>query len=126
MTQQQKENLIKNLFPTAEIRQFLCNDLFEEFKFFLPQSVVLNAKNKNEREQNYVLSKQKIKDFVLNNAHYNKIIFEKLSIRDFEFLIEYLLVGYVFTLSATINPPLDAFSDKRSILFGKMLDFLYT
>lgn len=125
MTNEEKEKLMKFLFPTEDIRKFLCNDFYQEIMKVIPASMCINKihrENPQIREDNFKSAIDKMKNFVLTDKIYNEEIFKYKRVDSFDNFIYELLEGYVFFLTL-VNPRhklIDMYKDSRSIFYKKV------
>lgn len=109
------------LFPTEEIRIFLCNDLFEELKNIVPYQICISSYNsiKKVREAHHTLVRDRITNFLENNNDYMdkiKQIYVNIGLED---IVNDLILAYVFYISQ-INKSynnIDILEDKKSICY---------
>lgn len=120
MINERKEKLLKHLYPTQEIREFMCNDLYQELLQVISKSTCISSKNIVEkiRKLNYEKVKFQIKQFLSNNIIYlNKI-------KSFAFTInlEDIITGLVFYISLIDETytHIDIFKDKKSICYSSI------
>lgn len=123
MNNEEKAKLMKFLFPTEEVRQFMCNDFYQELLNIVPASMCINEKHRDPkvREDNFLLARDKIKNFVLTDKIYNEEIFKYNKVDNFNDFIYRLLEGYVFYITS-VNPrhkKIDMYRDSRSIFYKK-------
>lgn len=123
MTNEEKAKLMKFLFPTEETRKFMCNDFYQELLNIIPASMCINEKHRDPkvREENFLLARDKINNFVLTDKIYNEEIFKYNKVNNFNDYIYRLLEGYVFFLTL-VNPRhklIDMYKDSRSIFYKK-------
>lgn len=122
MTDERKRKLINYLFPTEQVRKFLCNDLYKEFESLIPRTLCISYHNmtKKIREENYKKVLSLIENFFVQNNFYKNETLElynqKCLSKEF---FEDMLIGYVFYLSYKMNNfyRFDIFKDKKSICF---------
>lgn len=121
MKNDRKEKLLKILFPTDEIRNFLCNDLFQEILKEIPKSRFINANyiNDDNRKLNYNLVKKDLRQFIYSNENYNlelKKYYDRISLDD---LTEELIEGIIFYITNTDNryTKVDMYNDKKSLCY---------
>ena len=121
MTKEEKIAVMNYLYINNETKQFLCNDLFQEFLSIIPENICISEENKDDkkREQNYSCVKMLIYLFFENNLEYKKITTKLLSNFTYEKMVEHLIIGYVFYLANIDNKNIDIFKDKKSICFSE-------
>lgn len=122
---------IKYLYPTDEIRNFMCNDLYQELNEIIPKTKCFCSDNivSKTRETNFMFVKTHIVNFVLTNENYKKELNKLYKDRDFDDLINDILIGYVFFVVNTDdkNKGEDIFKNKKSICYSvapSILDIL--
>ena len=122
MNNERKEKLLKYLFPTEEVRKFVCNDLFVELNEIIKTTDCISSKNikKENRMHNKEKVEMQIKDFVKQNPIYEKILCEIYHQNDINKIYDYILIGYTFFVSYTYSRIkfCDIFRDKRSICYS--------
>lgn len=122
MNNERKEKLLKYLFPTEEIRKFVCNDLFMELSEIIKTTDCISSKNikKEVRQQNKEKVEKQIKDFIKENPMYEKMLTELYHQKDINQIYDDILVGYTFFLASTYGRigEMDIFKDKKSICYA--------
>lgn len=122
---------IKYLYPTDEIRNFMCNDLYQELNEIIPKTKCFCSDNivSKTREENYMFIKTHIVNFILTNDNYKKELNKLYKDREFDDLINDIIIGYVFFTVNTDdkNKGEDIFKNKKSICYSvapSILDIL--
>lgn len=122
MDNERKTKLLKYLFPTEEIRKFVCNDLFMELSEIIKTTDCISSKNiKNAvRQENKAKVEKQIKDFIKENPMYEKMLTELYHQKDINQIYDDILVGYTFFLASTYGRigEIDIFKDKKSICYA--------
>lgn len=122
MDNERKTKLLKYLFPTEEIRKFVCNDLFMELSEIIKTTDCISSKNiKNAvRQGNKAKVEKQIKDFIKENPMYEKMLTELYHQKDINQIYDDILVGYTFFLASTYGRigEIDIFKDKKSICYA--------
>lgn len=113
---------IKFLYPTDEIRNFMCNDLYQELNEIIPKTKCFCSDNivSKSREANFLFVKTNVVNFVLNNPNYKQELAKLYKGRDFDDLINDIIIGYVFFVVNTDdkNKGEDIFKNKKSICYS--------
>lgn len=122
---------IKYLYPTDEIRNFMCNDLYQELNEIIPKTKCFCSNNivSKTREENYMFVKTHIVNFILTNENYKNELNKLYKDREFDDLINDIIIGYVFFTVNTDdkNRGEDIFKNKKSICYSvapSILDIL--
>ena len=122
MNNERKEKLLKYLFPTEEIRKFVCNDLFMELSEIIKTTDCISSKNiKNSvRQENKEKVEKQIKEFIKQNPNYEKMLLELYHQKDISQIYDDILIGYTFYLASTYGRigEIDIFKDKKSICYA--------
>ncbi len=122
MEDKRKEKLLRYLFPTEEVRKFVCNDLFMELSEIIKTTDCISSKNikKEVRQQNKEKVEKQIKDFIKQNPDYEKMLTELYHQKDINQIYDDILVGYTFFLANTYGRigEIDIFKDKKSICYA--------
>lgn len=120
MTNERKEKLLKHLYPIQEIREFMCNDLYQELLQVISKSTCISSKNIVEkvRKQNYEIVKSQIKQFLSNNIIY----LNKIKSFGFKINLEDIITGLVFYISLIDEnyTNIDIFKYKKSICYSSI------
>ena len=124
MTKEQKQKLLRYLYPTEEMSSFLCNDVYQELSQLIKASTCISTKNQvnKVREDNLKAVRTTIKNFIENNNNYSielNRLYKNRAIKD---IVDDILMGYVFYLSNTIDrcKGVDIFKDKKSICYTEV------
>lgn len=122
---------IKYLYPTDEIRNFMCNDVYQELNEIIPKTKCFCSDNivSKTREENYMFVKTHIVNFILSNDNYKNELNKLYKDREFDDLINDIIIGYVFFTVNTDdkNRGEDIFKNKKSICYSvapSILDIL--
>ncbi len=122
MNIERQKKLLNYLYPTENVRKFLCNDLYQEFDEILNSSLCISSKNivSKTRRENYLIIKNEVTNFFNNNPIYCEKIAEMLKVSDFSSAIDDIIIGYVLYLSCSIRKynRIDIFLDKKSICYS--------
>lgn len=121
MQLERKQKLVKYLYPTEQIRSFMWNDLYLELKEVVPKICIL-SKNTNFqiRKQNLKKVTDIIKNFIQNNQNYKLEIENLYHDKNWNSIIEDIVIGYVFFVSNTVTVynNVDILSNKKSICYS--------
>ena len=122
---------MKYLYPTDVIRNFMCNDLYQELNDIIPKTKCFCSDNivSKTREENYMFVKTHIVNFILTNENYKNELNKLYKDRGFDDLINDIIIGYVFFTVNTDdkNRGEDIFKNKKSICYSvapSILDIL--
>ena len=76
MEVEKKKKLLKYLYPTEQIRSFLCDDLYMELLRQVPKTLCISSNNfaLAKRKENYCKVTNLIKEFFDTNSDYKKVI----------------------------------------------------
>ena len=122
MNTERQRKLINYLYPTEDIRKFLCNDLYQEFDEKITYSLCICSKNLTNiiRRENYAKIKEEIINFFNENIIYKEKVNEILNTDDFDKIIDDIILGYVFYLSHSLRKynRVDILLDKKSICYS--------
>ena len=122
MINKKDNKLLSLLFPTPEIREFFCNDLFVEINNQISTSLFISSYNKinKVRSTNFEMIKLKIENILKNNLDYLDKIKRLFFCNDMENLLDEIIAAYVFYISMTNKKfaGVDVFNDKRSICYN--------
>lgn len=114
-----KKILLKYLYPTDEIRQFLVNDLNEELKEILNAKILVTDENKDDniRENNWWECVKTIGNFLIKHSEYRQFIIDNYGNREFLDNIQLVLLNYVFCYCLGIEKFKDKniFTDKECV-----------
>ena len=120
-------NLINYLYPTDELMDFMCNDLYQELLGIIKPSYCINSKNmvNSVRQKNLNFVKNKINDFISTNINYMNILFDYYKHKNLNIIIDDILIGFVFYIANTTLKynNIDIFHNKQSICYEKMSIF---
>lgn len=126
----EKQKLVRYLYPTKQIRELMCNDIYQELLEVIPMENCISEDNVDDRTRENNLSEVRgvIKGFVLGNSVYKQILFDYYKIDNLEWIVGDILIGFVLYISTLSEgfENIDILSDKRSILYGEqvILDLL--
>ena len=129
MNLERKQKLISYLYPTVEIMDFMCNDVYQELKEVIPLQCCISYKNNVSivRTENLKFVKQKINTLIENDV-YKKILFELYKSNNLNKISNDVLIGFVFYVSNIKRRynNIDIFRDKKSICYERisLLDFI--
>lgn len=115
-----KEEILKYLFPTEEIRKFLVNDLYQELLKNIDTTLFYNDGNifDRVRDERYKKVYNDIELFLYKNREYAVELARLFDGHDFVMIIEDLICGIVFYYINVIKKePIDIFSDRRSLVY---------
>ena len=114
-------NLLKMIFPTNEVRAFLCNDLFIELKNVVPINLCINKENvlNTTRKEHYKQVKNLIYNFLIKNKIYLNKLKQFYSTTNINYILKNIITSYVFVM-AKLNKNyknVDIFNNKTSICY---------
>ena len=115
-----KEEILKYLFPTEEIRKFLVNDLYQELLENIDTTLFYNDGNifDRVRYERYKKVYNDIELFLYKNREYAVELARLFDGHDFVMIIEDLICGIVFYYINVIKKePIDIFNDRRSLVY---------
>lgn len=115
-----KEEILKYLFPTEEIRKFLVNDLYQELLENIDTTLFYNDGNifDRVRDERYKKVYNDIELFLYKNREYAVELSRLFDGHDFVMIIEDLICGIVFYYINVIKKePIDIFNDRRSLVY---------
>lgn len=115
-----KEEILKYLFPTEEIRKFLVNDLYQELLKNIDTTLFYNDGNifDGVRYERYKKVYNDIELFLYKNREYAVELARLFDGHDFVMIIEDLICGIVFYYINVIKKePIDIFNDRRSLVY---------
>ena len=122
MEDSRKKKLLQYLFPTEEIRKFVCNDLFIELSEVIKTTDCISSKNLNNkvRLSNKENVLNQINNFLNENPIYTETLLKLYNQKDISQIIEDLLMGYTFYLACSFGRigEIDIFKDKRSVCYS--------
>lgn len=120
MVMDKKEEILKYLFPTEEIRKFLANDLYQELLENIDTTLFYNDGNifDRVRYERYKKVFNDIELFLYKNREYAVELARLFDGHDFVMIIEDLICGIVFYYINVIKKePIDIFNDRRSLVY---------
>ncbi len=105
MNSERQRKLINYLYPTEDIRKFLCDDLYQEFNEKITHNLCISSKNltNSVRRENYAKIKGEIINFFSENIIYKEKVNEILKADNFDKIIDDIILGYVFYLSHSLR-----------------------
>lgn len=115
-----KEEILKYLFPTEEIRKFLVNDLYQELLENIDTTLFYNDGNifDRVRDERYKKVFNDIELFLYKNREYAVELARLFDGHDFVLILEDLICGIVFYYINVIKKePIDIFNDRRSLVY---------
>ena len=115
-----KEEILKYLFPTEEIRKFLVNDLYQELLKNIDTTLFYSDGNifDGVRYERYKKVYNDIELFLYKNREYAVELARLFDGHDFVMIIEDLICGIVFYYINVIKKePIDIFNDRRSLVY---------
>lgn len=130
MESQRILKLMKYLYPTDEIRNFMFNDLNIELSAYLPKEMIISAKNSKDiiRTLNKGEALHRISVFFEQNSNYLKQVCELYGKTDISDMLGDILQGYA--LFIIINDEkyknVDIFKDKKSVCYTLISAVDYT
>ena len=132
MEKERANKLIKYLYPTEQIRSFMCNDLYIELNKIIKRQICISTKNivSSVRQENLVMLKHIINNFIEVNTIYKQKINELYGNGNMngDIIINEIIVGYVFYIANSVPKyvSMDIFRDKRSVVYSpiSMIDIL--
>lgn len=119
-----KQKLVRYLYPTKEIRGLMCNNIYQELLEIIPIECCISEDNLNSiiRDKNLEFVRGAIKGFLLGNIGYQKILFEYYKHSNLDWIVRDILIGlvlYTSTLSDEFKN-IDIFNSKQSIVYGEV------
>lgn len=130
MERERKEKLLKYLFPTEQIRKFLCDDVYEELTFLIPKNLCISTNNLKvaTRKENLEKVTSLVREFLKENPDYTKLLIEYYGYDDIIRIVNDIVIGYVYYLTNCYGNyfHIDIFKDKRSICYSyiSLIDIL--
>ena len=122
---------LKYLYPTDEIRDFMCNDLYQELCEIIPKTKCFGSENvvASVREENLKFVKTSIVEFISNNQNYENELSKLYKDKKLEDVLDDIIVGFVFYVVNTNdrNKGENIFTNKKSICYSfgpNILDIL--
>lgn len=126
----EKEKMVRYLYPTKQIGEFMCNDLYQELLELISVDKCISEDNNLDRVRENNLSEVRgiISGFILGNPTYHQILIEYYKHDNINWIVRDVLIGLVLYISSIIKEfdKIDILKDPRSILYGEcfMLDLL--
>ena len=119
-----KQKLVRYLYPTKEIRGLMCNDIYQDLLEIIPIEKCISEDNLNSimRAKNLEFVRGAIKGFLLGNSEYQKVLFEYYKHTNLDWIVRDILIGfvlYITTLSDEFNN-IDILSNEQSIIYGEV------
>lgn len=130
MNRERKQLLLNYLFPNEEMRKFMCNDLYIELEEILPSKICISPTNISSirRKENYSIAYGSILAFLTARNDYCEKVAYFYKDKELDFIINEIIIGYVFYLSSTRkrNEQFDIFKNKKSICYSpiSLIDML--
>ena len=130
METKDKQKLVEYLYPTDQLMNFMCNDLYQELLCLMPKSLYLSTKNLSGkiRKQNFQKVKQEIVKFILTNLNYKTELFKHYKHTMISPILYDVIVGLTFYIASTSDKyqDVDIFKDKKSVCCGvcSILNFI--
>ena len=120
MYKEDKDKILKYLFPNEELREFLCDNLFLDLSKEIKVQNCISPKNFNieTRTENKSIIISKIQEHI-NTKNYHVQI-KKFYNCDFDGAVKYILPAFVYYLTQ-FNfkySGVDIFKDKRSVCYS--------
>ncbi len=122
---------LKYLYPTDEIRDFMCNDLYQELNEVIPNIKCFCSDNvvKSVRKENRKFVKTNIVNFIEDNPVYKQEIEKLYKSKVISNIIDDIFTGYVLYVVNTSekNKGENIFTNKKSICYSEgpnLLDIL--
>lgn len=130
MTNERKQKMIKYLYPTDELMEFMCNDLYQELLNIVPIKLFVHSDNliHSVREANFKTVKENIVKFILINKNYKQELFKHYKHSMISPIVNDIIIGLTFYIVNTSDEyqNVDIFQNKKSICYEKVsiLDFI--
>ena len=107
--------LVKYIFPNVKCLEFFKEQLFEELKEVVPETLCYSKTNENNRTRSFNKNEcmNLIREFFLNNEVYKNEI-EVLYKKQIDCIIEDILFAFIFLL----NPKINLFEDSYSVCYN--------
>ncbi|MBQ7798023.1 MAG: hypothetical protein IJ371_02765 [Clostridia bacterium] len=89
-----KQKLVRYLYPTKEIRGLMCNDIYQELLEIIPLEACISKDNlnKNVREENLEFVSGAIKGFLVFNKSYQQVVFEYYKHTNLDWIVRDILI----------------------------------
>ena len=121
---EQKEKMVRYLYPTKKIMSLMCNDIYQELLEIIPIERCISEDNLNARVRNNNLEfvRGVIKGFILGNKEYAKILFEYYHHEHIDAIAYDILIGLVLYISSISEEfkNIDILKDEKSIIYGEI------
>lgn len=106
--------LVKYIFPNVKCLEFFKEQLFEELKEVVPETLCYSKTNENNRTRSFNKNEcmNLIREFFINNEVYKNEV-ERIYKEKIDELIDSVLLGYVFLLTNGKN----IIEDNNSVCF---------
>lgn len=104
MISNENKMLVKYIFPSIECLEFFKEQLFEELKEVVPETLCYSKTNQNVRTRFFNKNEcmNLIREFFINNEVYKNEV-ERIYKEKIDELIDSILLGYVFLLKSGKN-----------------------
>ena len=114
MISNENKLLVKYIFPSIECLGFFKEQLFEELKEVVPETLCYSKTNENNRTRSFNKNEcmNLIREFFINNELYKNEV-ERIYKEKIDELIDSVLLGYVFLLTYDKN----IIEDKNSVCY---------
>lgn len=120
----EKQKIVKYLYPTKELMGLMCNDIYQELLEIIDVESCISEDNLDDlvREQNLEFVRGAIKGFVVNNKVYQQVLFEHYKHQNIDIIVYDILIGLVMYISSIIDEfrEVNILRDKRSICYGQV------
>ena len=130
MTNEQKQKMVEYLYPTDQILDFMCNDVYQELLNVIPTNLIIHTNNlvHSVRENNFKLVKENVFKFIILNKNYKAELFNLYKHSMLAPIVHNIIIGLTFYIVNTNEKyhNIDIFKNKKSICYQKVsiLDFI--
>ena len=99
--QETKETLVRYLYPTKQLGELMCNDIYQELLEIIPLECCISKDNLNEkiRKKNFEFVNGAIKGFLLGNIEYQQVLFGYYKHNNLDLVVRDILIGFVLYVS---------------------------
>lgn len=122
MSDEKTLKLLKYLYPTEEIRGYVCDYLYLELIKIIPKSICITSTNlsMSTRIQNLNKVREIVGEFIEKNSEVSETLTRLFKNKNIKTVIEELIIGYVYYTSRTMSnyKHIDIFTDRRSICYS--------